>query len=146
MRLILLPQIAINSIKGMYNISNDQTWQKKSSRAGLFLDIGKVQQWMCTVKFGKYILEYAAVYLTAGHVDILEEVSTQCLFAYIILMVSAIFFITYILYILVFSCLVIMQTSSTLPVGSVISSFHPSEGENALSPIHYRGDLFLILV
>ena len=37
------------------------------------------------MKFGKYILEYAAVYLTAGHVNILEEVPTQCLFAYIIL-------------------------------------------------------------
>ena len=28
----------------------------------------------------------------------------------------------------------------------VISSFHPSEGESGLSPLHYRGDFFLILV
>ena len=84
---------------------------------------------------------------------ILEEVPTQCLFAYVILEVivsatlfGAVFFIIYILYILVLICLVIMQTSLTLPVGSMISSFHPSEGERALSPLHYRGDFFLILV
>ena len=83
----------------------------------------------------------------------MQEVPTQCLFAYVLLeliisasLSGAVFFIIYIHCILVFICLVIIQTSSTLPVGSVISSFHPSEGENALSPIHYRGDLFLILV
>ena len=87
LRLILSPQIASNSIKAclragaMYNISSDQTRQTKSSRAGLFLDIGKVQQWMCTVKVGKFIQEYAAVYLTAGLENILEEVLTHCLLA-----------------------------------------------------------------
>ena len=83
----------------------------------------------------------------------MQEVPPRCLFAYVLLelivsasLSGAVFFIIYIHCILVFICLVIMQTSSTLPVGSVISSFHPSEGENALSPLHYRGDLFLILV
>jgi len=85
LRLILSPQIASSSIKAclragaMYNISSDHTRQTKSSRAGLFLDIGKVQQWMCTVKVGKFIQEYAAVYLTAGLENILEEVLTHCL-------------------------------------------------------------------
>ena len=56
----------------------------------LFLDVGKVQQWMCTVKVGKFIQEYAAVYLTAGLENILEEVLTQCLFAYVIIELMAI--------------------------------------------------------
>ena len=85
LRLILSPQIASNSVKAclragaMYNISSDQSRQTKSTRAGLFLDIGKVQQWMCTVKIGKFIQEYAAVYLTAALENILEEVLSQCL-------------------------------------------------------------------
>ena len=85
LKLILSPQIASNSVKAclragaMYNISNDQTRQTKSNRAGLFLDVGKVQQWMCTVKIGKFIQEHAAVYLTAALENILEEVLTQCL-------------------------------------------------------------------
>jgi len=80
LRLVLSPQLASTSIKAclragaMYNISSDQTKQTKSSRAGLFLDIGKVHQWMCTVKIGKFIQEYAAVYMTAGLENILEEV------------------------------------------------------------------------
>ena len=43
------------------------------------------------MKVGKFIQEYAAVYLTAGLENILEEVLTQFLFAYVIteLMVSA---------------------------------------------------------
>lgn len=85
LRLILCPQLASNSVKAclragaMYNISNDQTRQTKSTRAGLFLDIGKVQQWMCTVKIGKFVQEHAAVYLTAALESILEEVLGQCL-------------------------------------------------------------------
>ena len=85
LRLILSPAIASSSVKAclragaMYNISSDQTRQTKSTRAGLFLDIGKVQQWMCTVKIGKFIQEYSAVYLTAGLENILEEVLAQCL-------------------------------------------------------------------
>ena len=85
LKLILSPRSADNSVKSclragaMYNISSDQSRQTKSSRAGLFLDIGKVQQWMCTVKIGKYVQEYAAVYLTAALETILEEVLAQCL-------------------------------------------------------------------
>ena len=44
-----------------------------------------------------------------------------------------------------FICSVIMQTSSTHPVGSVISSFHSSEGESALSLLHYRGGWRLVV-
>ena len=39
--------------------------------------IPRYQQWMCTVKVGKFIQEYAAVYLTAG------------LFAYVIIELMA---------------------------------------------------------
>ena len=41
--LIIFVQPPSNSIKAMYNISSGQAWQKKLSRAGLFLDIGKDQ-------------------------------------------------------------------------------------------------------
>ena len=41
--------------------------------------------YLSTVKVRKFIQEYAAVYLTAGLENILEEVLTQCLFAYVIL-------------------------------------------------------------
>ena len=37
------------------------------------------------MKVGKFIQEYAAVYLTAGLENVLEEVLTQCLFAYVIM-------------------------------------------------------------
>ena len=68
----------------------DQTQQTKLSIVGLFLDIGKVQQWMCTLKVGKFIQDYAAMHLIAGLENILKEILT-CLFAYEILelMVSA---------------------------------------------------------
>ena len=85
LRLVLCPTLASSSIKAclragaMYNISSDQSRQTKSSRSGVFLDIGKVHQWMCTVRIGKFIQEYAAVYLTAGLENILEEVLALCL-------------------------------------------------------------------
>ena len=51
--------------------------------------IPRYQQWMFTVKVGKFIQEYAAVYLTAGLENIPEEVLTQCLFAYVIIELMA---------------------------------------------------------
>ena len=56
LRLILSPALAGSAVKAclragaMYSISSDQGRQTKSSRAGLHLDIGRVQQWMCVVK------------------------------------------------------------------------------------------------
>lgn len=85
LRLVLCPSLATSSTKAclragaMYNLSSDQSRQTKSSRAGVFLDIGRVHQWMGTVRIGKFIQEYAAVYLTAGLENILEEVVSLCL-------------------------------------------------------------------
>ena len=41
------------------------------------------------MKVGKFIQEYTAVYLTAALENILEEVLTQCLFAYVIIELMA---------------------------------------------------------
>ena len=51
--------------------------------------IPRYQQWMCTVKVGKFIQEYAAVCLKADLENILEELLTQCLFAYVIIELMA---------------------------------------------------------
>jgi opacity protein-like surface antigen len=59
--------------------SGDATRQSKSSRAALTLSVGRMHQWMCLVKVGKFISEYAAIFLTAGIEAVLEEVVEQCL-------------------------------------------------------------------
>ena len=53
--------------------------QTKSSRAGLLLHVGKMHRWMCLVKIGRFIHEFAAIYLTAAIETILEELITKCL-------------------------------------------------------------------
>ena len=53
--------------------------QTKSSRAGLLLHVGKMHRWMCLVKVGRFIHEFAAIYLTAAIETILEELITKCL-------------------------------------------------------------------
>ncbi|XP_023349205.1 ankyrin repeat and BTB/POZ domain-containing protein 2 [Eurytemora carolleeae] len=83
---VVLPPVLANSCTKaclragtMYTISSDFSKQTKSSRAGLKLDVGKFQQWMGSVRVGKFIQEYAAVYMTAGIENIMEEVLQQCL-------------------------------------------------------------------
>ena len=47
----------------MFTISNEDTRQTKSSRAGLLLHVGKMHRWMTLVKVGKFVHEMAAIYL-----------------------------------------------------------------------------------
>ncbi|XP_034122546.1 ankyrin repeat and BTB/POZ domain-containing protein 2 isoform X1 [Drosophila guanche] len=52
--------------------------QSKSSRAGLQLSVGRFYRWMTDARLGKFIHEYAAVYLCAGIENLLEEIMLQC--------------------------------------------------------------------
>ncbi|XP_064551653.1 ankyrin repeat and BTB/POZ domain-containing protein 2 isoform X2 [Drosophila montana] len=52
--------------------------QSKSSRAGLQLSVGSFFRWMTDARLGKFIHEYAAVYLCAGIENLLEEIMLQC--------------------------------------------------------------------
>ena len=63
----------------MFSISNEDTRQTKSSRAGLLLHVGKMHRWMTLVKVGKFVHEMAAIYLTAGIETIMEDLVAKCL-------------------------------------------------------------------
>ncbi|RZF40742.1 hypothetical protein LSTR_LSTR013412 [Laodelphax striatellus] len=63
----------------MFAMSGDQLKQSKSSRAGLQLSVGRFHRWMVDVRLGKFVHEYAAVYLAAGLENLLEEIILQCL-------------------------------------------------------------------
>ena len=85
LKIVLSPTLATTAVRAclraaaMFAISGDATRQSKSNRASLTLPVGRMHQWMCLVKVGKFIHEYAAIYLTAGMESILEEVVGHCL-------------------------------------------------------------------
>lgn len=86
LRIILCPALADSCTKAclraaaMFAVSGDlHLKQSKSCRAGLQLSVGRFQRWMSDVRLGKFIHEYAAVYLTAGLENLLEEILLQCL-------------------------------------------------------------------
>ncbi|XP_044011583.1 ankyrin repeat and BTB/POZ domain-containing protein 2 isoform X1 [Aphidius gifuensis] len=84
-KILLCPALADSCTKAclraaaMFVVSGDQLKQSKSSRSGLQLPVGRFLRWMCDVKLGKMIHEYAAIYLTAGMENLLEEILLQCL-------------------------------------------------------------------
>ena len=63
----------------MFSISNEDTRQTKSSRAGLLLHVGKMHRWMTLVKVGKFVHEMAAIYLSAAIETIMEDLVAKCL-------------------------------------------------------------------
>ncbi|XP_021925814.1 ankyrin repeat and BTB/POZ domain-containing protein 2 isoform X2 [Zootermopsis nevadensis] len=86
LRVILCPALADSCTKAclraaaMFAVSGDlQLKQSKSCRAGLQFSVGRFQRWMTDVRLGKFVHEYAAVYLTAGLENLLEEIILQCL-------------------------------------------------------------------
>uniref|UniRef100_A0A1B6DL13 BTB domain-containing protein n=4 Tax=Clastoptera arizonana TaxID=38151 RepID=A0A1B6DL13_9HEMI len=85
LRIILCPVLSDSCIKAclrsaaMFAVSGDQLKQSKSSRAGLQLSVGRFHRWMVDVRLGKFVHEYAAVYLAAGLENLLEEIILQCL-------------------------------------------------------------------
>lgn len=62
----------------MFAVSGDQLKQSKASRSGLQLPVGRFLRWMTDVKLGRMVHEYAAIYLTAGIENLLEEILLQC--------------------------------------------------------------------
>ncbi|KAF6198807.1 hypothetical protein GE061_006830, partial [Apolygus lucorum] len=85
LKIILSPVLADSCIKAclrsgaMFAVSGDQLKQSKSQRAGLHLSVGRFHRWMVDVRIGKFVHEYAAVYLAAGLENLLEEIILQCL-------------------------------------------------------------------
>jgi len=85
LKIVLSPALATLSVKAclraaaMFTISNEDTRQTKSSRAGLLLHVGKMHRWMTLVKVGKFVHEMAAIYLSAGIETIMEDLISKCL-------------------------------------------------------------------
>ena len=85
LKIVLSPSLATSTLRAclrsaaMFAISSDTSRQSKSQRAGLVLKVGRVQQWMCLVKVGKFIHTMAAVYLTASLETLIEELIAKCL-------------------------------------------------------------------
>lgn len=80
-KIILSPLLADSCIKAclraaaMFGIPGDSAFrQSKSSRAGLQLPVGRFHRWMSDARLGRFVHEYAAVYLCAGMENLLEEI------------------------------------------------------------------------
>ncbi|KAG7196598.1 hypothetical protein KM043_013088 [Ampulex compressa] len=84
-KIVLCPALADSCNKAclraaaMFAVSGDQLKQSKSSRSGLQLPVGRFLRWMSDVRLGRMVHEYAAVYLTAGIENLLEEILLQCI-------------------------------------------------------------------
>uniref|UniRef100_T1JAW8 ABTB2/3 histone-like domain-containing protein n=1 Tax=Strigamia maritima TaxID=126957 RepID=T1JAW8_STRMM len=83
-KVILAPALAHSCIQACFRAAamlggEAQFRLCKSSRAGLHFSIGRFHRWMCDVRLGKFIHEYAAIYLTAGLENLLEEIMIQCM-------------------------------------------------------------------
>lgn len=85
-RIVLCPALADSCIKAclraaaMFAVPGDSALrQSKSSRAGIQLPVGRFHRWMADARLGRFVHEYAAVYLTAGLENLLEEIIIQCL-------------------------------------------------------------------
>ncbi|XP_055901902.1 ankyrin repeat and BTB/POZ domain-containing protein 2 isoform X2 [Eupeodes corollae] len=84
-KVVLCPGLADSCIKAclraaaMFAVPGESALkQSKSSRAGLQLPVGRFHRWMADARLGKFIHEYAAVYLCAGMENLLEEILLQC--------------------------------------------------------------------
>lgn len=84
LKVVLSPSLAISAVKvclrsaAMFAMSGDTTGQSKSSRSALVLSVGRMHEWMCLVKIGTYVTEYAAIYLTSTIEAVLEEIVELC--------------------------------------------------------------------
>ncbi|XP_043799793.1 ankyrin repeat and BTB/POZ domain-containing protein BTBD11 isoform X3 [Apis laboriosa] len=84
-KIVLCPALADSCTKAclraaaMFAVSGDQLKQSKASRSGLQLPVGRFFRWMSDVRLGRMIHEYAAIYLTAGIENLLEEILLQCI-------------------------------------------------------------------
>ncbi|XP_055528311.1 ankyrin repeat and BTB/POZ domain-containing protein 2 isoform X2 [Wyeomyia smithii] len=85
-KIVLSPALADSCIKAclraaaMFAVPGDSALkQSKSARAGLQLPVGRFHRWMADARLGRFVHEYAAVYLCAGLENLLEEIFLQCL-------------------------------------------------------------------
>ncbi|XP_017789110.1 PREDICTED: ankyrin repeat and BTB/POZ domain-containing protein 2 [Habropoda laboriosa] len=84
-KIVLCPALADSCTKAclraaaMFAVSGDQLKQSKASRSGLQLPVGRFLRWMSDVRLGRMIHEFAAIYLTAGIENLLEEILLQCI-------------------------------------------------------------------
>ncbi|CAG7837994.1 unnamed protein product [Allacma fusca] len=86
-RIVLAPGLADSCIKAclraaaMFSVSTNDPLHResKSSRAGLHLHVGRFQRWMCEVRLGRFVHEFAAIHLTAGMENLIEEILGQAL-------------------------------------------------------------------
>lgn len=85
-KMVLCPALADSCIKAclraaaMFYLSGDGTLkQTKSARAGLQMPVGRFHRWMVDARLGKFVHEFAAVYLCAAFENLLEEVLLQCM-------------------------------------------------------------------
>ncbi|XP_076231181.1 ankyrin repeat and BTB/POZ domain-containing protein 2 isoform X2 [Calliopsis andreniformis] len=84
-KIVLCPALADSCTKAcmraaaMFAVSGDQLKQSKASRSGLQLPVGRFLRWMSDVRLGRMVHEYAAIYLTAGIENLLEEILLQCI-------------------------------------------------------------------
>ncbi|XP_076304276.1 ankyrin repeat and BTB/POZ domain-containing protein 2-like isoform X2 [Tachypleus tridentatus] len=85
LKVVLTPALADSCIKAchrsaaIYTVSGDHLRLSKSTRAGLQFSVGRFHRWMCDVRVGTFIHEYAAIYLTAAMENLLEEILILCL-------------------------------------------------------------------
>lgn len=85
-KIVLCPALADSCTKAclraaaMFAVPGDSALrQSKSSRAGLQLPVGRFHRWMTDARLGRFVHEYASVYLCAGLENLLEEILLQCL-------------------------------------------------------------------
>lgn len=83
-KIVLCPALADSCIKAclraaaMFSVPGDSALRHSmSSRAGLQLSVGKFHRWMTDIRLGRFVHEYAAVYLCAGLENLLEEIILQ---------------------------------------------------------------------
>lgn len=85
LKVVLSPALADSCIKACHRaaamsaVSGDQMKLSKSARAGLQLSVGRFHRWMCDVRIGSFVHQYAAIYLTAAIENLLEEIVLQCM-------------------------------------------------------------------
>lgn len=85
-RIVLCPALADSCIKAclraaaMFSVPGDGPFrQSKSSRAGLQLSVSRMHRFMIENRLGRFVHEYAAIYLCAGLENLIEETLLLCI-------------------------------------------------------------------
>lgn len=87
LKIVLAPSIADSCSKAclraaaMFAVTTKDAHHResKSARAGLHLHVGRFQRWMVEVRLGRFVHEFAAIYLTAIVENLIEVVLCQAL-------------------------------------------------------------------